>query len=72
MGRTVKARFRALDYEPVIPEVYHAFKCCGKNPIIEPTESFDERKLSSEELEILMNVYLVCKTNKKPSGVGMN
>lgn len=47
----------AWDYGPVIPSVYHTFKCCGSNPIEEPTEYFDENRLASEELDLLIDVY---------------
>ena len=48
---------QAWDYGPVIPEVYHTFKCCGKSPIKEPQDLFDESRLSTEELELLVSVY---------------
>ena len=48
----------AWKYGPLIPSVYNAFKCCGKNPIIEPTYHFDEDKLTSEELSLLVDVYM--------------
>ncbi len=49
---------QAWDYGPVIPDVYHTYKCCGKGPIVEPEDSFDESRLSGEELELLINVYM--------------
>ena len=49
--------FQAWDYGPVIPEVYRAFKCCGRNPIDEPTDEFDESKLESDELDLLVDVF---------------
>mgnify|MGYP002624756445 FL=1 len=48
---------QAWDLGPVIPDVYHIYKCCGKNPIIEPEETFAESNLSSEEVELLIDVY---------------
>ena len=48
----------AWDYGPVIPDVYYTFRCCGRNIIEEPREEFDESRLSSEELDLLIDVYL--------------
>ncbi len=48
---------QAWDYGPVIPEVYHVYKCCGSNAIEEAEAPFDEKKLSSEELDLLIDVY---------------
>ena len=50
-------KIEAWDYGPVVPEVYHAFKCCGKDPINEPQDIFDESRLSTDELELLVDVY---------------
>ena len=47
----------AWDYGPVIPAVYHAFKCCGANPIEEPLDKFDEKRLSEDTLSLLLDVY---------------
>lgn len=49
--------FEAWDFGPVVPEVYHSYRCCGRNPIVDPSESFDESLLSSEELSVLVDVY---------------
>lgn len=48
---------QAWDYGPVIPSVYRAFKCCGANDIEEPTELFDEHRLSNDEVCLLLDVY---------------
>ena len=48
---------QAWEYGPVIPDVYHTYKCCGKDPIREAEDSFDESNLSNEDLELLINVY---------------
>lgn len=48
---------QAWDYGPVIPEIYHVFKCCGKNSIEEPTTPFDESRFSTEELNLLIDIY---------------
>ena len=50
--------FEAWDYGPVVPAVYHAYKCCGKNVIEQAIDTFDETRLSSEEIDILTDVYL--------------
>ena len=47
----------AWDYGPVIPEVYHAYKSCGKGPIQEAMTEFDELSMSSDELSLLADVY---------------
>ena len=49
--------FQAWDYGPVIPEVYRTFKCCGSKAIGEPTDEFDESKLKSDELDLLVDVF---------------
>lgn len=48
---------QAWDYGPVIKSVYETYKVCGKNPIAEPSASFDEKKLSTDELNLLIDVY---------------
>ena len=48
---------QAWDLGPVVPVVYHTFKCCGSNDIVEPYEDFDESRLSSEEISLLIDVY---------------
>ena len=48
----------AWEYGPVIPSVYHTYKVCGNNPISEPSEVFDEAQLDSDELSLLIDVYL--------------
>ena len=50
-------RILAWEYGPVIPNVYHTFKCCGKNHIEEPSDPFDEKRLDSDEIELLVDVY---------------
>ena len=48
---------QAWDYGPVIPEVYHTYKVCGKSPIGEPADVFDESRLSTDELNLLIDVF---------------
>ena len=48
---------QAWEYGPVIPEVYHTFKCCGRKSIDSPSDEFDEKRLDTSELELLINVY---------------
>lgn len=48
----------AWEYGPVLPKVYHTYKVCGKGPIAEAADYFDESRLSSEELSLLTDVYL--------------
>ena len=51
-------QIEAWDYGPVVPSVYKAFKCCGKSPIAGPESTFDESQLSSDELNLLTDVYV--------------
>lgn len=48
---------QAWEYGPVVPEVYRSFKCCGSNSIQETSQTFDESKLTSDILDLLMDVY---------------
>ena len=58
LGRPMfEDEIQAWDYGPVIPNVYHVFKCCGKSTIMAPQDIFDESRLSTEELELLIAVY---------------
>ena len=41
---------------PVIPDVYHKYKVCGKNPIASAESSLDRSKFSCDELEVLLDV----------------
>lgn len=47
----------AWELGPVVSNVYHTYKCWGNSPINEANESFDERLLSAEELNLLVDVY---------------
>ena len=48
---------QAWDYGPLVKDVFNTFKACGKDPIKEATDFFDESMLSPEELELLIDVY---------------
>ena len=48
---------QAWDLGPVVPDVYHIFKCCGGNDIEEPYEEFDENRLNGDEISLLIDVY---------------
>ena len=48
----------AWKYGPVIPDVYYTFRICGDGPIAAPVDEFDESSLSSEELSLLLDVYM--------------
>ncbi len=48
---------QAWDYGPVVPEVYREFRHCGSEPIDKPSAVFDEDRLSSQELSLLVDVY---------------
>lgn len=48
----------AWDYGPVVHDVYHTYKAFGKNPIDKESSFFDERNLTSDELDILVDVYM--------------
>lgn len=41
---------------PVVPDVYHKYKVCGKNPIPSPDEDIDRSRFSDDELETLLDV----------------
>lgn len=47
----------AWQHGPVVGEVYRAYKPCGSRPIEIAVSDFDQAKLSSEELELLADVY---------------
>lgn len=49
-------QIEAWDYGPVVPEVYHRYKVCGKNPIASGDEEIDSSRFSAEEMEALFDV----------------
>ena len=49
---------QAWDYGPVVPSVYQAYKCYGKDPINKPSYEFDESLLSNDEISLLTDVYM--------------
>lgn len=48
---------QAWDCGIVVPVVYHTFKCWGKRNIECPNDAFDETKLTSDEISLLLDVY---------------
>ena len=48
---------QAWEFGPVVPQVYHQFKACGRQPIEEPEDFYDESHFSSDELDLLIDVY---------------
>lgn len=48
----------AWKYGPVIPAVYYAYKVCGRSPIEQPVSEVDENEFTSEELSLLIDVYM--------------
>lgn len=56
-GVMFQDEIQAWDFGPVIPAVYHRFKTYGARSIEAPEEDFDESRLSTEELELLIDVY---------------
>ncbi len=46
----------AWQYGPVVPEVYHNYKSCGRNPLPEPTD-FNPETIEPETHELLDEVY---------------
>ena len=60
LARTGKPLFEnnmeAWTYGPVIPDVYHKYKVCGKNPIASGEEEFDRSHFTEEEFEVLLDV----------------
>ncbi len=60
LARTGKNLFdrniEAWTLGPVVPEVYHKYKVCGKNPISSPEHEIDRSRFSDEEFETLLDV----------------
>ena len=46
----------AWQHGPVIPSVYTAFSPCGRDRISETTAGYDESEISSEEMDLLLDV----------------
>ena len=47
----------AWQYGPVEKMVYHTFKPCGRDNIEMPSEDIDPNRFSSEEIDLLLDVY---------------
>ena len=60
LARTGKPLFEqkieAWPLGPVVPEIYHKYKVCGKGPISSPENNIDRSTFSDEELETLLDV----------------
>lgn len=61
-------RIEAWAYGPVIPDVYQTYKGYKDSPIENPTYFFNEERLSSDELSLLVDVY---NTYGKYTSVGL-
>lgn len=65
----------AWQYGPVVSEVYHRYKVCGRNPITGVDDNYSQEKFDDAEFETLLDVareygkysasYLVELTHKK-------
>ncbi len=49
-------KIEAWNLGPVVPSVYQKYKVLGKNPIMTVDEDYSENNLSSEEIDILLDV----------------
>ncbi len=47
----------AWQYGPIEKDVYFAFKPCGKDLISEPSDYVDSNDFSSDEIDLIMDVY---------------
>ena len=57
--------FKAWDYGPVIPEVYHQYKDLGKEAISE-VKDYDPNSLTSDEIDYLLDV--LCEYDNYSTG----
>jgi len=48
---------QAWDYGPVVPSVYHTFKICGQHSIESPQADVNETRMTSEEIDLLLDIY---------------
>lgn len=60
LARTGKPLFfekiEAWPLGPVVPSIYHRYKCCGKNSISMSEESVDRASFAEEELDVMLDV----------------
>jgi len=50
-------QLEAWKHGPVVPSIYRKYKCCGKNPIECTDDDYDPKVVSSDEFELLIDVY---------------
>lgn len=48
---------QAWKFGPVIPLIYRSFNVCGSMPIQHTVGEYDESKIKSEDIELLLDVY---------------
>lgn len=54
--RLFDADIEAWTYGPAIPQIYHKYKVCGRDPIHSIDEDYDISSFSEEEVEVLIDV----------------
>jgi len=49
-------KIQAWKFGPIVPNIYHTFKICGKNPICDVVGNFSSDVFSQEQIELLFDV----------------